>query len=230
MNELLVAVFDTEDAAIKGMQTLTDLHQEGGLSLYASALIARGRDGNIAVKQQSEPAPLGTAIGLLTGGIVGILGGPAGSAVGASLGGYIGLLADWARFGVDLKFLDDVGKALNGGKAAVLAEIEESWTSILEPRLREQGGVVFRRFRTDIVEDQLLLESNALQQKLEVLKHDLASTNDSNRAALQKSVQDIKQQFDKIRDRAKAEINRKKIETDLKLAAFVGRPKQRRRE
>ena len=222
MNELLVAVFDSEDAAVRGMRTLTELHEEGGVSVYDSALIVRGRDGNIAVKQQSEPAPLGTAIGLLTGGIVGILGGPAGSAVGASLGSYIGLLADWARFGVDLKFLDDVGKTLSGGKAAVLAEIEESWTSIVEPRLREQGGVVFRRFRTDVVEDQLLLESNALQQKLEVLKHDLASTNDSNRAALQKSVQDVKQQFDTIRDRAKAEIDRKKVETDLKLAALRG--------
>jgi uncharacterized membrane protein len=217
MNELLVAVFDTEDAAVKGMRALTELHQEGGISLYASALIVKGRDGNISVKQQSELAPLGTALGLLVGGIVGFLGGPAGSAVGASLGGYIGLLSDWARTGVDLKFLDDVGKTLSVGKAAVLAEIEGSWTSILEPRLREQGGAVFRRFRTDVVEDQLLQESKELERQLEILRGDLAGANATNRVVLQKSIQGVKQELEKIRDRAKAEMDRRKAETDLKV-------------
>jgi uncharacterized membrane protein len=93
--------FDSEDAAVKGMRTLERLHEEGGVSLYSSALIVRGRDGNISVKQQSDPSPLGTALGLLTGGLIGILGGPAGSAVAASLGGYVGLLADGARHGID---------------------------------------------------------------------------------------------------------------------------------
>ena len=222
MNELLIAVFDTEDAADKGMRTLMGLHQEGGISLYASALIVRGSDGNISVKQQSEPSPLGTALGLLTGGIVGLLGGPAGSAVGASLGGYIGLLADWARTGVDLKFLDDVGKTLSAGKAAILAEIEESWTSLLEPRLTEQGGIVFRRFRTDVVEDQLLQESRALQQQFEVLKNNLAMAKPANRKPFENAIRDAKNQLETIQNRAKAAIDQKKAETDLKVNTLVG--------
>ncbi|HVO91531.1 MAG TPA: DUF1269 domain-containing protein [Terriglobales bacterium] len=228
MNELLVAVFDSEDAAVKGMHTLSDLHQEGDISLYASALIVKGRDGNISVKQQSGERPLGFALGLLTGGIVGLLGGPAGSAVGASLGGYIGLLADWARTGIDLKFLDDVGKTLSIGKAAVLAEIEESWASLLEPRLREEGGIVFRRFRTDVVEDQLLQESKALQHQLEVLINNLDKANNgldrenaANREALQKSIRDARQQLETIGEQANAAIDLKKTETDLKVKALL---------
>ena len=217
MNELLVAVFDSEDAAVMGMRTLEHLHEEGGISLYAWALIVRGRDGNISVKQQSDPSPLGTALGLLTGGLIGILGGPAASAVAASLGGYVGLLADGARHGVDLKFMDDVGKTLGVGKAAVLAEIEESWTSLLEPRLKKQGGTVLRQFRTDAVDDQLLQESNALQEQLKVLKADVASANAANKEAFEKSIRDVKQQLETIRDRARAEIDRRKAETDLKV-------------
>ena len=217
MNELLVAVFDSEDAAAKGMRTLDDLHKEGGISLYASALIVRGKDGNITVRQQSDPTPLSTALGLLTGGIVGILGGPAGSAVGVSLGGYIGLLADWARTGVDLKFLDDVGTTLGPGKAAVLAEIEESWTSLLEPRLRDQGGIVFRRFRNDVVEDQLLQESKELQRQREVLEADVATANAANKEVIEDSIRDVKQQLEAMQNRAKAEIDRRKAETDLKV-------------
>jgi hypothetical protein len=67
-----------------------ELHDVGGISLYASALIVKDRDGGIIVKQHSGEAPLGTGLGLLVGGIVGILGGPAGAAVGASLGGSFG--------------------------------------------------------------------------------------------------------------------------------------------
>jgi uncharacterized membrane protein len=68
MNEMLVAVFGTEDAATKGMRTLNELHDEGGISLYGSALIVKDRDGRISVKQHSGEAPLGTGLGLMMGG------------------------------------------------------------------------------------------------------------------------------------------------------------------
>jgi hypothetical protein len=84
-----------------------------------------------------------------------------------------GLLADWARHGIDLKFLDDVSKTLDVGKAAVVAEIEQSWVSPLEQQLTQQGGTVFRRFRTDLVDDQLLCEERALQKALEALEDEL---------------------------------------------------------
>jgi uncharacterized membrane protein len=220
MNEMLVAVFDTEDAAINGLQALRELHQEGGISLYAWALIVKDRDGEISVEQQSGVALVGTALGLLMGGIVGILGGPAGSAVGGSIGAYIGLLADWARHGIDLQFLDDLNKTFEPGKASVLAEIEESWISPLEARLKEQGGAVFRRFRTDMIEDQLLQQGTALQRALENLQNELDSTNAANREVLRKSIVHVKQQLKIVRDRAKAAIDSKKAESDLKMKAL----------
>jgi uncharacterized membrane protein len=220
MNEMLVAVFDTEDAAAKGLQALRELHHEGGISLYAWALIVKNRDGEISVKQKSGVALVGTALGLLMGGIVGILGGPAGSAVGGSIGAYVGLLADWARHGIDLQFLSDLNKTLEPGKASVLAEIEESWSSPLDARLKEHGGAVFRRFRADMVEDQVLQQGVALQKALENLQHQLDSTNAANREVLQKSIVDVKQQLKAVRDRAKAAIDSKKAEADLKMKAL----------
>jgi uncharacterized membrane protein/ribosomal protein L29 len=221
MNEMLVAVFDTEDDAIKGMRTIEKLHQEGGISLYASALIVKDRDGRISVKQHSAEALLGTALGLLMGGIVGILGGPAGSAVGASLGGYLGLLADWASHGVDLKFLDDVSKTLTTGKAAVLAEIEESWTSMIELRLKEHNGIVFRRFRTDFIEDQLLQQSAALQKALEDLQDELDKANAANQESLQSTILGLKHQLKTVQDQTKATIDLKKEEMDLKVKVLL---------
>jgi hypothetical protein len=52
------------------------------------------------------------------------------------------LLFDLGKFGIDLSFFDDVSKALTDGKAAVLAEVEESWTSLLDERLGKHGGTL----------------------------------------------------------------------------------------
>jgi len=220
MNEMLVAVFDTEDAADKGLHALKELHQEGGISLYAWALIVKNRDGAISVKQRSGESFVGTGLGLLMGGIVGILGGPAGAAVGGAIGSYVGLLADWARHGIDLQFLDDVSKTLAAGKAAVLAEIEESWVSPVELRLKEQGGIVFRRFRTEMIDDQLFQEEAALEKSLERLQDALDKANAANRDAIQDNMLDVKQRLKAVQDRAKAAIDLKKTEADLKMKAL----------
>jgi hypothetical protein len=90
----------------------------------------------------------------------------------------------------------------------------------LEARLKEHGGAVFRRFRTDMIEDQLLQQGVALQRALENLQDQLDSTNAANREVLQKSMVDVKQQLKIVRDRAKAAIDSKKAEADLKMKAL----------
>ena len=58
-------------------------------------------------------------------------------AVGASLGGLAGVLFDVSKSGVDVSFLDDVAKTLTAGKVAVLAEVDESWTTPVDTRLQQ---------------------------------------------------------------------------------------------
>jgi hypothetical protein len=116
--------------------------------------------------------------------------------------------------------LDDVNKTLAPGKAAVLAEIEESWISALEARLREQGGAVFCRFRTDMIDDQLLQQGMKLQKALENVQIELDSANAANRDLLQKSIVDVRQQLKMVRDRAKAAIDLKTAEANLKMKAL----------
>ena len=166
MNQMLVAIFDNDSAAFEGLQELRDLHKEGGVSLYASALIVKDQTGKVSVKQEADKGPAGTALGLLVGGLVGVVGGPAGLPIGAYIGGLAGLLFDLGKFGVDLTFFDDVSKELTAGKAAVLAEVEESWTSLLDERLRKHGGTVYRQFRADVLEDQLVREGATLEANL----------------------------------------------------------------
>jgi uncharacterized membrane protein len=116
-------------------------------------------------------------------------------AVGASLGGLAGAVFDLDKSGVDMTFLDDVSKTLTAGKVAVLAEVEESWTTPVDTRLHSLGGIVFRRLRGEIVADQVVRESGALEADLKALDEDLKQATAENRSAIQKDIERVKKQL-----------------------------------
>jgi uncharacterized membrane protein len=225
MNKVLVAVFDNEAAAFEGLSALRDLHRDGDITLYASAVVAKDTAGKISVKQAVEQGPVGTAVGLLTGSLVGILGGPVGVAVGASLGGLTGLLFDLDDSGVGVGILDDVSKALTSGKVAVLAELEESWTTPVDTRLHKHGAMVFRRLRSEVVEDQLARESAAFEADLKALDDELKRASAENKAAIQKDIDAVKKQLAATRDLAKKRLDEAKTETTARVKALQDQAK-----
>jgi len=225
MNKMLVAVFDNETAAFKGLSALKELHRDGDISLYSSAVIVKDKTGQIDVKQAADEGPVGTALGLLTGGMIGILAGPAGLAVGATVGALTGSLFDLDQSGIGVTFLDDVSKNLTAGKAAVLAEIEEGWTTPLDTRLRDLGGIVFRRLRAEVVEDQLVRESAAFDAELKALEDDLKQSAAENRAAIQKDIEQLKKQIKATQNQAKARLDQAKAETDARVKALQDQAK-----
>jgi uncharacterized membrane protein len=225
MNKMLVAVFDTETAAFEGLSALRDLHRDGDITLYASAVIVKDKTGQISVKQAADEGPVGTALGLLTGGLIGILGGPAGLAIGATVGGFTGFLFDLDQSGIGATFLDDVSKRLTAGKAAVLAEVEESWTKPVDTRLHERGGIVFRRLRAEVIEDQLVRESAAFDADLKALQDDLKQGIAEDRAAIQKDIEQVKKQIKATQDQAKARLDQAKAEMDARIKALQDQAK-----
>jgi len=220
MNKMLVAIFDREAAAFEALSALKDLHRSGDISLYSSAVAAKDSTGKIELKQAADAGPVGTAVGLLTGSLMGLLGGPAGMALGASLGGLAGLVFDANKSGVDLTFLDDVSNTLTAGKVAVLAEIDEGWTAPVDARLNKLGGVLFRRLRGEVVEDQIARESAAFEADLKALNDDLTQAAAEDRAAIQKDIERVKTQIKATRDQAKARLDQAKAETDARVKAL----------
>jgi uncharacterized membrane protein len=225
MNKMIVAVFDREAAAFEGLSALKDLHRAADISLYSSAVIAKNSAGKVEVKQAADAGPAGTAVGLFTGSLVGILGGPVGMAVGASLGGLAGLVFDATKSGVDVTFLDDVTKTLTAGKMAVVAEIDESWTTPVDTRLHGLGAVVFRRLRGEIVDDQIARESAALEADLKALNEELKQAVAESRAGIQKDIEAVKKQIKASQDQAKARLDQAKAETEARIKALQDQAK-----
>jgi uncharacterized membrane protein len=226
MNKMLVAVFDKEPAAYEGLSALKDLHREGEISLYATAVIVKDSAGNVSVKQTDDKGPLGTALGLLTGGLLGVLGGPVGVAAGATMGSLMGAMIDLYNTDIDAEFLGDVSKALTPGKAAVLADVEESWATPVDTKIGKLGGLVFRRLRSEVVEDQVVREEAAFEAELEQLDAELAQASAEQKAAVQKEIEAVKKKIEVIRDHAKARASQLKTETDARVSSLTDQMKQ----
>ena len=66
MDRMLVVVFDNESKAYEGKKALLQLDDEGSISLYAYAVLAKNADGTASVKQGDDSGPIGSLVVTLT--------------------------------------------------------------------------------------------------------------------------------------------------------------------
>jgi len=117
MNRMLVVVFDNEDKAYEGKNALLKLNDEGSISVYAHAMLAKHADGTVTVNKQDDFGPCGTLAGAELGTLIGLLGGPTGLAVGAVVGLLAGSAVDLNKIRIGDDFVDDVTKQYDGRRS-----------------------------------------------------------------------------------------------------------------
>jgi uncharacterized membrane protein len=147
MNNMLVAIFDTAPQAYEGLNALKELHSGGDITLYLTSVIAKDASGTVRIKQSSKRKPAGAPLGLLAGSLLGLLGG--------SMGAFSGLPYDLVKAGGSDDFFELVSQALEPGKVALLAEIDETSVTPVDTKLVKLGGHVFRRPCSEFVDDQI---------------------------------------------------------------------------
>jgi uncharacterized membrane protein len=208
MDRMLVVVFDNETKAYEGKKALLQLDGEGSISVYAYAVLAKHADGTATVKQGDDSGPIGSLLGTSFGSLIGLLGGPAGLIIGASAGLAVGAAADLNNAGIGEDFIEDVTKVLLPNRVAVVAEIEEDWTTPVDTRMEAIGGSVFRRALSDV--KQTIHEENvaAMKADLAQMKAEHAKAHADRKAKLQEKIMQldskIQAQLQKAKDRREA--------------------------
>jgi len=220
VNKTLVAIFDNEGAAFKGLSALKDLHRNGDITLYDSAVIGKTAQGEARVLQEPEQAPTGTFLGMFTGALFGILGGPIGIALGASAGTLVGATADVVKDTVDYNFVEQVHEAMLPGKFAVVADIEETWATPVDLTIAEIGGIVFRRLRHEIVEDQLAREHDEFEEELKEIKREIATSTGEAKAKIQARISSVERSLNENRAEAAARAKKLSAEWTAKREAM----------
>lgn len=219
-NKILVSVFDSERTAFEGLTALKELHQDGDITLYASTVIAKDASGNVSVRQSADRGPIGTLVGIVTGALVGLLGGPVGVAVGAYVGGFGGLMYDLFNAGVSIDFLDEVEASLTPGKTAVVADIDETWVTPVDTRLEALGGTTFRRLRGEVIDAELLRETEAARTELEHLRAELRESSGEAKAHVETAIDAQRQKLQTLVDRVDTTVAQQKAEYEARLATL----------
>jgi uncharacterized membrane protein len=219
MDRMLVVVFDTESKAYEGKTALYQLDDEGSISVYAYAVVAKNADGTTTVRQSDDPGPLGTLLGTSLGSLIGLLGGPVGVAIGAAAGLVTGGAVDLDNARVGEDFIDDVRQELQPGKFALVADIEEDWTTPVDTRMQALGGKAFRRALSEVkqtVDDE---ETAAMKADLAQMKAEHAKAQADRKAKLEEK---INQLDSKIRARLeKAKKGREASERQAKAKVEI---------
>ena len=206
MDRMLVAVFDNEEKAYQGQRELRKLEREGEIFVYGTGVLAKNESGVMHVRENDDVGILGGLIGTSLGSVIGLLGGPVGVAIGATAGLTMGAAVDLDRAVIGEDFIDDVRNKLSPGKAAVVADIEEDWTTPVDTAMESLGGTVFRRSLSDV-------RHTIHQEEVAAMKADLAQ---------------LKAERAQARADRKAKIGEKINQLESKIQARMQKAKERR--
>lgn len=126
MSTMVVLTFKDETSAEQMRDKLTGLQKLELIKLSDAAVVVRRQDGKVKVKQAVSLVGTGALGGAFWGMLIGLLFWAPwlGLAVGAAAGALGGALSD---YGVDDKFIKEVGNKIEPGHSALFLLVE-SWT------------------------------------------------------------------------------------------------------
>ena len=225
MDRMLVVIFPNESKAYEGRTALQQLDSEGSISVYAFAVLTKNADGTATVKQGDDVGPIGTLVGTSLGSLIGVLGGPVGMAAGAAAGMAAGSAIDLDNARVGADFIDDVQKLLLPPNVALIAEVDEEWTTPVDTRMEAIGGNVFRRALSEVSQTADEADIAAMKAYLAQLKAEHAQAKADRKAKLQTKIDQLdskiqaqlegaKQRRDAAQRKAQAKVQSLKAKAD----------------
>src|SRR5260221_116162 len=169
MRNYIAVVFDDSSKAYEGLHALWEMDDEGAITVHGTTVVHRNDWGEYQVDSKDTHPALATAVGVGIGALIGALAGPAGAAIGAARGaaigaasgGAVGAVADLGRADTRDESRYETGWVLGAGKSAVIADVTEDTTFLIDERMRILGGTIHRRAWSAVRDDKWLAATAA---------------------------------------------------------------------
>ena len=142
MSDLIAISFDSKEKAQQALERAGQMQKQHLLDLADAVIVTRDDSGKVRLQQSLNLTAAGAASGGMWGTLVGLLflNPLIGLAVGAASGALAGSLQD---YGINDKFMKDMGNELQPGTSALFVLVRQSTPDRVLPELRELGGKVF---------------------------------------------------------------------------------------
>jgi uncharacterized membrane protein len=160
--ELVVKVYDKPGKAEEALAFVHDLHKRRTLKIRNAAILSRDAEGTVTVRDTRDIDPKkGRLLGAITGGLIGLVGGPAGVVVGALTGaGAGGVASKKIDFGFSDRFLNRLQEHLQPGSEALVVLVEHEFAVPLSESLAQDEGVIVQQPLTDKLVEELMAEAS----------------------------------------------------------------------
>ena len=143
---VILVTFGADGNPYEAMTALNELDSQKQVQVVSAAVVSRGEDGQIEVKDETADYDLpGTAAGGILGLLIGILGGPLGVLIGGSYGVLVGSLFDVADSDDTHSVLAEMSKQVGPGTTAVLAQVVEPSHEVIDSAMARSHGTVIRQ-------------------------------------------------------------------------------------
>jgi uncharacterized membrane protein len=152
MSELMVFAFKNATEAGEMRDALVPLSKQRLITVEDAAVVVRGEDGKVKVKQAVNLVGAGAVGGAFWGLLIGLLFWAPwlGLAIGAASGALAGKLGD---YGVDDSFIKEVGNTIQPGHSALFLLVRD-WT---EDKVMDE----LRQFQPEVLRTSLSKEEEA---------------------------------------------------------------------
>jgi len=195
---VIVVSFAEDSSAYEAFTNLKELDGQGQVSIKGAAIVQRGEDGRLVIKDSQDSEQFaGTATGGLIGLLVGILGGPFGVLIGGATGLLIGSLYDMDDADETESVLAEISSAIRPGQTVMLAEVDEQSDDVVDQAMGRLGGTVLRR-SVDDVEAEIAAAEHAQQAAKREARKQLLETRRS------RAKEEIRRIVDALKARAHA--------------------------
>jgi uncharacterized membrane protein len=216
--------FDPDTNAYAALTALKELDSQKRLKVEAAAVIERGDDGQILVKDRVGSGEFaGTASGGLLGLMIGIIGGPLGILIGGTYGLMAGSLIDLDAAEQSESALAQMAASVKPGHAALVAQMTEQSPELVDTAMERLGGTVLRRSADEVEAEVAAAEKAQREAKRTATEQLLRGRRDRTKDQIGAEVARLKaklarhtEAIDRREDRI--EQDAEKIESHLKEA------------
>lgn len=210
-DNVVVVSFQEDSSAYEALTDLKEIDAQGQVNLRAAAVVVRGEDGHLVVKDEvADNRAVGTATGGVLGLLIGILGGPLGILIGGATGLLIGSLFDIGDEEDTKSVLSDISRSVRVGHTALLAEVTEPSADVIDSAMSRLSGTVIRRGVVDVEAEMAAAEDAQRAAKKEARKLLREQRHAKHKAEIHAKIEELKAKLHRQKDAVEAKLHRHK--------------------
>src|SRR3954465_14249890 len=149
---VIVTTFNEDSTAYEALARLKELAAQGQIDLHDGAVVRRGQDGTLHLRDETgnEDEGLATLTGGTIGLLIGILAGPIGVLPGGAVALLAGTIVDEEDDEETDSVLEHIARSIGTGETAVLADVGESGPAPVDGAMAALDGRVTRHALKDV--------------------------------------------------------------------------------